>query len=357
MPLLARTLTAPLLVEIGPGTVKGLPSLLRDRRISPGGDVAFLLGRGQGEVVAQQLDVEPGAPAVFRVESASVAHAEQLATEVRARSYDAIVGIGGGRTLDVAKWVGTRLGIPTVSVATSLAHDGITSPVAVLEHGDRRGSYGVHTPLAVVVDTDFVRRADARITRAGIGDVLSNLSAVADWDLAVRVRGEPRDGLAAAMARTAATAVLDGPADLESEAFLTTLAEALVLSGLAMVVAGSSRPCSGACHEISHALDELYPGPAAHGEQVAVGALFATFLRGDLEGFDQLGRALSRFGLPLLPAGLGYDLEAFTAAVVAAPATRPERFTILEAEALGPEAARGRVEAFVAEVEARWPQP
>ena len=48
-----------------------------------------------------------------------------------------------------------------------------------------------------------------------------------------------------------------------------------------MAAAGSSRPCSGACHEISHAIDALYPGKAAHGEQVAVGALFASFLRED----------------------------------------------------------------------------
>jgi glycerol-1-phosphate dehydrogenase [NAD(P)+] len=40
---------------------------------------------------------------------------------------------------------------------------------------------------------------------------------------------------------------------------------------MAMAVAGTSRPCSGACHEISHAIDELHPGRATHGQQVGVG--------------------------------------------------------------------------------------
>ena len=59
-----------------------------------------------------------------------------------------------------------------------------------------------------------------------------------------------------------------------------SLAEALVLSGMAMSVAGTSRPCSGACHEIVHAVDELY-GVSDHGELAGLGAAFATFLRGD----------------------------------------------------------------------------
>ena len=351
MPLLARTLPSPLLVEIGSGTVGALPELLRDRRISPGGDVAMLIGPGQGEAVLEALAIDADEPRVFLVEDAAVDRAEDLATRVRARSFDAIVGIGGGRTLDVAKWVGTRLGVPTVSVATSLAHDGVASPVAVLEHRNHKGSYGVQIPLAVVVDTDFVRRSDVAVTRAGVGDVLSNLSAIADWELAHRSRGEPKDGLAIAMARTAATAVLDCPGGPADESFLRVLGEAIVLSGLAMAAAGSSRPCSGACHEISHSLDELVPGrPSRHGEQAAIGALYATFLRGDDDAFIELRRVMLRHGLPVSPEEIGSDEEEFVQAVVQAPSTRPERYTILEAANLDEDAARRSVKEFLASV-------
>jgi glycerol-1-phosphate dehydrogenase [NAD(P)+] len=221
------------------------------------------------------------------------------------------------------------MGLPMVAVATNLAHDGIASPVASLEHAGRKGSYGVHIPIAVVVDLDYVRTCPPEQLRSGVGDALSNLSALADWDLAARERGEPLDGLAVAFARSGADSLLHRTDALGSDGFLTALAEALVLSGLAMAVAGSSRPCSGACHEISHAIDALYPEKATHGEQVAVGALFASFLREDgmLEALDS---ALARHGVPRLPRDLGLTDEEFAAAVAHAPSTRPERYTILE---------------------------
>jgi glycerol-1-phosphate dehydrogenase [NAD(P)+] len=233
-----------------------------------------------------------------------------------------------------------------VSVPTNLAHDGIASPVASLEYDGRKGSYGVHVPIAVFVDLDYVRACPPEQLRSGVGDVLSNLSALADWELAGRERGEPIDGLAAAFARSAAESLLRREEELTSSEFLTGLAEALVLSGLAMALAGSSRPCSGACHEISHAIDALYPGRASHGEQVAVGALFASFLRGD-QNLAALDAALSRYGAARLPADLGLSDEEFAAAVARAPSTRPDRFTILEHLDLGAEEIAGRVREFV----------
>ena len=96
-------------------------------------------------------------------------------------------------------------------MATNLAHDGIASPVSSLEHESGKGSYGVVPPVGVIVDLDRVRAAPPRMVRAGIGDVVSNLSAIADWELAAARRGEPVDGLAVTMARTAAQAVLHQP--------------------------------------------------------------------------------------------------------------------------------------------------
>src|ERR671928_1138546 len=105
-------------------------------------------------------------------------------------------------------------------------------------------------PIAVVVDLDYVRRSPSRMRRSGVGDVVSNLSAIADWRLAERERGEVVDGVAITFARTAAEAVLHRTDGIDDEEFLMALAEGLVLSGLAMATAGSSRPCSGGDHEI-----------------------------------------------------------------------------------------------------------
>src|SRR5215211_824182 len=245
MPLLARMVPFPLTVDVRSGAVSGIDELLADRRLSPHGHVAVAVGPGQGEQILETVGPALTNAHVSLVEGGTLDAAQRLAASVRSGSYDAVVGIGGGRTLDVAKYAATLTGLPMVSVATNLAHDGLASPVASLDHDGRKGSYGVQVPLAVIVDLDFVRTCPADQLRSGLGDALSNLSAVADWELASRVRGEPVDGLAAAFARSGAESLLHRPDELSSDDFLRALAEALVLSGLAMAAAGSSRPCSG----------------------------------------------------------------------------------------------------------------
>jgi glycerol-1-phosphate dehydrogenase [NAD(P)+] len=346
MPLLARMVACPLTVEVRSGAVEGLAALLSDGRISSHGDVAVVVGPGQGERIVGAVGPALGNADVYPVEGGTLQAALGLAESLRGGSYDAVVGIGGGRTLDVAKYAASLTGLPMVAVATNLAHDGIASPVASLEFDGRKGSYGVHIPLAVVVDLDYVRDCPPEQLRSGVGDVLSNLNACADWELASRARAEPMDGLAVAFARSGAESLLYRSDDLDSDSFLTTLAEALVLSGLAMAIAGSSRPCSGACHEISHAIDALYPGSATHGEQVAVGALFASSLRGD-EIFAALDVSLRRYGVPRLPTDIGLTDEQFGAAVAHAPSTRPDRYTILEHLDMNEEEIQERVRSFV----------
>jgi len=334
----------PLAVEIREGAVSALPGLLSDGRISAGGHVAVVVGPGQGDEVAAELGPRLENAEIHHVSGGTVGAALELVETLRQGSYDAVVGIGGGRTLDVAKYAASNAGLPMVSVATTLAHDGIASPVASLEEDGRKGSYGVQIPIAVVVDLDYVRRAPPEHLRSGIGDALSNLSALEDWEIAAEDRGDAIDGLAAAFARAGAEALLreDEP---DETALPRTLAEALVLSGLAMAVAGSSQPCSGACHEISHAIDALFPAQASHGEQVAVGALFATFLRGG-GLFQTLDAAFRRHGVARLPGDLGLSGEQFSAAVAEAPQTRPDRYTILERLDLEEGAIRNRVAQF-----------
>jgi len=322
--------TSPLVIDIRPRAVEGLAGLLADGRISAGGRVAVAVGPGQGERIARGIGPSLRAADVFHVTGSSVDAAGQLAGQLRQRSYDALVGIGGGRTLDVTKYAAARVGLPMVSVATNLAHDGIASPVSILDFDGGRGSFGVPMPIAVVVDLDYVRSSPVRMVRSGIGDVVSNLSAIADWLLAAQARMEPVDGLAVTFARTAAEALLHRHDGIDSDDFLTALAEALVLSGMAMAVAGTSRPCSGGCHEISHAIDQLFPGKGSHGEQVGLGALFTFFLREDWARAEQIDACLRRHGLPRLPRDLDLDDDQFVDAVLLGPSTRPDRYTILE---------------------------
>ncbi len=349
MPLLARLLPVPLAIDVRRGAIAGLGVLLADRRIATQGRVAIAVGPGiHGEQVAGRLEI--GQARVFRVADGTVDSAVRLGRELRAGAYEAVAGIGGGRTIDATKFAANMAGVPMVSVATNLSHDGIASPVSSLEHESGKGSYGVAPPVAVVVDLDSVHRAPARMVRAGIGEAASNLSAIADWDLAAGDTGEPVDGLAVTLARSAAEAVLHQPGTIEGDEFLTVLAEALILSGMAMTVAGSSRPCSGADHEILHAIDQLYPGAGTHGELAGVGSVFCAHLRRDDAQLRLISTCLARHRLPRTPADLGLSAAEFTKAVVAAPATRPGRYTILERLCMTEEQALARVEEYVGSV-------
>src|SRR5438046_9495343 len=327
MPLLARMLPAPLIVEVRAGAVAGLCALLADRRIATEGRIAVAVGPGQGDEVAAQLEL--GTAEIFRVTDGTHGTAVALGKRLRAGAYEAVAGIGGGKTIDVTKFAAHMAGIPMVAVATNLSHDGIASPISSLEHESGKSSYGVVPPVAVLVDLDRVRSGPPRLVRAGIGDVVNNLSAIADWELAATDRGEPIDGLAVTIARTAAQAVLHQPGTVDDDEFLTVLAESLVLSGMAMTVAGSSRPASGGCHEILYAIDQLYPGTGNHGELAGVGALFCTYLRGENRGRALLSACLARHGLPRTPADLGLSHAEFSKAVLHAPATSPGRSPLL----------------------------
>ncbi len=347
MPLLARMLTAPLTVQVRRGAVADLGALLADSRVATSGRIAVAVGSGQGDHIARMIAPTLCDAEVFHMADGSVDAAVSLGADLRKGAYEAVVGIGGGKTIDVTKYAASLAGIPMVAVATNLSHDGICSPVSSLEHEGGKGSFGVPTPMAILVDLDFVHNAPRSLVRSGVGDVISNLSAIEDWQLGNVERGEPIDGLAVSMARTSAEAVLGREDSVESDAFLTVLAESLILSGMSMVVAGSSRPSSGGDHEILHAVDRLFPGTSNHGELAGIGTAFCFFLRADARRLSQVTACLRRHELPVAPADVGLTAEQFTEAVMLAPSTRPGRYTILEHLRLSEAEVRDRVRDYV----------
>ena len=333
MPLLARMLPSPLTIDVRRGAIASLGTVLADSRIATEGRIAVAVGPGQGAQIVADLDLPQCE--IFQVDEGTVDAADELGKKLRSGAYEAVAGVGGGKTIDVTKFAATMAGIPMVAVATNLAHDGIASPVSSLEHEGGKPSIGVTMPLAVVIDVDYVQAAPAHLVRSGVGDVVSNISAIEDWDLAGRVNGEQVDGMAVTFARVAAEAVLHRPDSIESDGFLKVLAEGLVLSGMAMTVAGSSRPASGACHEILHAVTQLHPGTSNHGELAGLGALYASYLRvkhldWPQARLEEIRSCLLRHNLPIVPEDVGLDQASFARAVAHAPGTRPGRFTILE---------------------------
>ncbi|MBT2224587.1 iron-containing alcohol dehydrogenase family protein [Nonomuraea sp. NEAU-A123] len=340
-------LPAPLAIMVRRGAVAELGALLADTRVATSGRVAVAVGPGQGDHIEGLIAPTLDEAEVFRVSDGSVDAAVSLGADLRKGAYEVVVGVGGGRTIDATKYAASLAGIPMVAVATNLSHDGICSPTASLVYDGGKGTFGVPMPLAVLVDLDFVHSAPESLVRSGVGDVVSNLSAIEDWQLGNMERGEPIDGLACSMARIAAEALIGRVDSIESDAFLTILAEALIMSGMSMVIAGSSRPASGGDHEILHAVDQLFPGTSNHGELAGIGAAFCFFLREDAARLKQVTDCLRQHQLPVVPADIGLTSEQFSEAVTLAPATRPGRYTILEHLRMPESEVRDRVGDYV----------
>jgi glycerol-1-phosphate dehydrogenase [NAD(P)+] len=340
----ARTIQVPRFLDIAPGALATLPAQLADafdiRR------VVIATGSETTSRLAAQLEgalAELGADIhVISGLKGLLTDANDLLAILDVQRPTLVVAVGGGRPLDAAKLAAGRAKVELVTVPTSLSNDGMASPVASLVFPDDvRRSIGAGMPTGVVIDLEIVRAAPDRNLRAGIGDLVSNLTAVLDWRLAQLHRGERFDELAASLALQSAVPALsiDWPVTDED---LEAIARGLVMSGLAMEIAGTSRPCSGAEHLISHSLDQLL-GPRAllHGEQVALGCLIATALH---QAHVEPVRALfARCGLPRRAEDWPFDLDLLVDAVCRAPATRPERHTILDDIDLTTDAVRSLV--------------
>jgi glycerol-1-phosphate dehydrogenase [NAD(P)+] len=257
------------------------------------------------------------------------------------KRFDIVYGVGGGSVIDVAKYAAYKLNLPFVSIPTSLANDGFASPFAVLNLGpDGTMTLCANTPLAVVVDIQLVKAKDPgyqRRIRSGLGDLLSNLTAVLDWQLADRKKQERYESYSGFQAICGAKLVikelLAGQDFFYNNQFLEILACSLMASAEAMSRYGSSRPASGFEHKLYHAYNQLTgfnPG-ATHGELVAVGTLISSWAHGEYQ--ESLRQAYQVAGLPCDTTGLlkcGIQRDLLIAAIVKAQEIKPNRYTILE---------------------------
>jgi glycerol-1-phosphate dehydrogenase [NAD(P)+] len=255
--------------------------------------------------------------------------AAETAAMVISESVSLLVGVGGGRVIDTAKLAAARTGIDFISVPTAISHDGISSPVASLRQRDgTRNSYAAAMPAGIVVDVAVIGSSPPAALRAGVGDLVSNLTAILDWRLADRVGRERFDAFSAMIAESAARPALD-LVDLSAVESHEVIAKGLLLSGLAMAAAGTSRPCSGAEHLLSHSLDRILGARAGrHGEQVALGCLVSAAAHGS-PLHTTLAELFAKLGLPRRPADLSLSDDLMLEALRGAPGTRPERYTIL----------------------------
>lgn len=232
-----------------------------------------LLARLDAGLEAQGI----AAPRRLPVTTASFEQAEGIFKQMPA-GVDAVIGFGGGKALDVAKYVAFLSGLPYLAVPTSLSNDGFCSPQSSLTVENRRRSLPSAMPFGVVLDTEVCLNAPEILWLSGVGDLVAKFTAVADWKLAFHAQGTPVDDFAALLSdATVFQFIARSVRDVEG---VKTLGTALMLNGIAMAICGASRPASGSEHLISHALDSLSRRPRLHGLQVGI----ATYLMSRLQG-------------------------------------------------------------------------
>lgn len=275
----------------------------------------------------------------YTIKEADMATVKDLEAYLKDSGAGFVLAVGGGRPIDVAKLSSFRSNIPYISIPTSASHDGVMSSRASIIDGGRKVSFEAHTPIAVIGDSGIISKAPHRFLAAGCGDIISNLTAVLDWELAYKLKNDPFSTYAATLSKMSAMMVLENADKIKPghEPSARLVIKALFSSGVAMSIAGSSRPASGSEHLFSHALDMIAPQPALHGEQCGVGSIISMYLHGG--DWRQIRGALQRIGAPVNADGLGIDNDTIVKALLMAQSLRPERYTILSG-GLTEEAAR-----------------
>ncbi len=326
----------PTKVLIGDGVISKLGEFIED---SAGpGKVVVASGSNVQTRVSKAVESALGDRVEWvEVTAADMENVERVAGKTAGSAC--IVGIGGGKSVDVGKLAAFRRRLPFYSVPTSASHDGISSPFASLKGLDRPYSIMAKPPLGILADIDVIASAPKRLLAAGCGDLVSKLTAVKDWQLASRVTGEYYGSYSASLALMSADVVLKGSRRIGEfgKDAVRDLVEALISTGVAAGIAGSSRPCSGSEHLFSHYLDMIAPESGLHGEKCGLG----TIMMAKLHRIDwrKVRAALRSVGAPVSAGEVGLADSQVVESLVKASSIRPDRYTILSRRRLTKRAA------------------
>jgi glycerol-1-phosphate dehydrogenase [NAD(P)+] len=260
----------------------------------------------------------------------------------RSRGADALIAVGSGTLNDLCKHVGYRTGRPSMVFATAPSMNGYTTSTVSISRAGYKHSLAASAPQGVFLDLAVLAAAPLRMIRAGLGDVLCRATAQVDWLLSHLLLDTTyaEDPFAIQAADEQVLLERAGGLAARDPAAIQALVRLLVLSGLGMLLVGSSHPGSGGEHAISHYIDMLlepHPG-SLHGEQVGVASLTTARLQAALLAGDEPPRV--------------------TPQAIAAPAMRrrygalaDDCLAVMRAKALDAE----RAHALNVRLEERWP--
>lgn len=316
-------------LKIGSGYIRNIYNIISDNIILD--KILYvsdqIIDNLYGNVVKSQLE-QFGQVKEELVDCNTIAYSMALAERCIATDVTCIVGMGGGKVLDVCKYAAYISKIPFLSIPTTMANDGIASPIAVLKRKDGKPkSLGCAIPSMLIIDTNIIMKSPMELIKAGIGDTMSNYMALLDWEFACSKGKDEMNGYAYLMSKTSLDALMKTQYDAICPEFIDVLGNSLVLSGIAMEFAGSSRPVSGSEHLFSHALDFYNKKSNLHGIQVALGTV--AVLKIIEHDYKEVVDYLKRFDVNINPAYLEIDEDTFVYCVQNATSMRTNRYTYL----------------------------
>ncbi len=326
-------------VHIGPDVLDALGPICKDLRLF---DEALIVTGEHTYDIAGKRAVEAMENAGFGVDCIKVSDASLKSVKKVQDKIDnasVVLGVGGGKIIDVAKLASTNEDIHFISVPTTASHDGIVSPMASIKKEKGSTSMQAQAPIAVVADTEIIKNSPFKLLSSGCADIVSNYTALFDWKLAYRLTNEPYSESAASLSEMTAKLILKSADNIKEglEESARIVVKSLFSSGMAINIANSSRPASGSEHLFSHALDRIAKKPALHGEQCGVGCIMMMYLQGGDWRFIQ--SALKAVKAPINAEELGIAPEEIIEALTIAHKIRPDRYTILGDRGLSEEAA------------------
>lgn len=316
-------------LKIGNGLINFVGKTLRNNNIF--GKILYVadsyVDSLYGDLVRKQIS-KIGNLKVEFADYNTIAYSINIAERCIADDVDCIVGLGGGKTLDVCKYAAYISKTPYLSIPTTAANDGLASPIAVLKREDGKPkSLGAAMPSMVLIDTEVIANGPIQNIKAGIGDTISNYTALLDWEFAVSRGKDEMNGYAYLMSRSSLDALMRTQYNTMTPEFIEVLVNSLVLSGIAMDFAGSSRPVSGSEHLFSHALDYYGIKKNLHGLQVALGTVAVLKLIDNPQ--DEVIDYLKRFEVDVNPERMGINEASFVACMQKATTMRKNRYTYL----------------------------
>lgn len=243
----------------------------------------------------------------------------------------AVIGMGGGKVIDAAKYAGFLRNIPFISIPTSASSDGFSSASASLLVAGKRTSVPAKMAYGIIVDTQVIKTAPEKFLFSGIGDMVSKITALYDWQFEEDHGYTQVNDFAMMVAKKAVNSFVRTPfQSIKDDLFIKELVDSLAMSGIANEIAGSSAPTSGSEHLISHALDKISDAPQLHGIQVGI----ATYLMSKVHDhrYKRIDTVFTQTGFWDYVSALSLDKEEYKQAIDLAPSIKPFRHTYLHEE-------------------------